>query len=172
MKHLKEEYPDACFVPEAATNVMESEREKQKEAEAVGLEYEPIMPMTNYPAFRPLVLREAVKLEADISEDANLVFMDRSFIDQVGYNQVNGFDSANAELEQKIKLANYAFVLFCEPVGKYKQTPDRQETPEEARVRHDALSVVHDMSDVQIVHLPAQPVPERLAIIREVIAAH
>lgn len=165
---LKDIYPEAYFVEEAAERLIDRELKKHEEDS----DYEPITPDRNYPAFQPLVLEEQLGVEREIPTDANLVFSDRSLIDHIGYCNLNGLSERVPEIERYSKLADYAFAFFCEPVGEYKQTRIRRENPEEAKATHDAISLAYDLSDVQTVHLPAVSLEKRLDIIAETLKLH
>lgn len=168
MEALRAEYPEAYFVEEAAECVIERELGKQKK----NPDYEPIMPVTHYPIFQPLVLKKAVELEQAIPEDKDVVFLDRSLVDHIGYCRLNNLEERVPEIESHIEVANYAFAFFCEPVGEYQQTAVRREDPEQAKATHDQISLAYDLSEVPVVHLPAVTVQERLQIIAQTIETH
>ena len=162
---LRSEFADAYFVPEPAETVISRELAKQ----ALNPDYIPVAPWIDYSIFGPAVADESMVLEADIPADARLVFQDRSLIDTIAYCRLNGFESFIPEVQKRIKLANYAVALFCEPVGTYTATDVRRETADEAKRTHDFLAEAYDESGIQIVHLPAVSVEDRIAIVRDVI---
>jgi len=163
LEALKSKYPDADFVPEPAQRVITRELIEA----AADPKYIPRLPTFDYSLFAPLVLAEALKLEAATPSKADLVFQDRSLIDTVGYCRLNGLEDFIPETQRRIKDANYAFALFCEPVGEYQATEIRRETAEEAALTHTFLAEAYDSSGIEVIHLPNVPVNERLAIIRE-----
>lgn len=162
---LKSEFPNAFFVPEPAERVISRELSKQAEL----TNYTPVVPWIDYSLFGPVVADESVELEQKIPHSADLVFQDRSLIDTIGYCRLNGFESFIPEVKRRIRAANYAFALFCEPVGNYTTTEIRRETAEEARRTHDYLSEAYDQSGINIIHLPAVIIAERVDIIRSAI---
>src|ERR1019366_10304963 len=83
---LKEAYKDAFFVEEAAEIVIKRELAKQEK----NPDYEPIMPVTKFRKFAQLVIEQQLASEEAIPNDAELVFLDRSFIDNLGYLAING----------------------------------------------------------------------------------
>lgn len=168
---LKLEYPEACFVEEPAERVIAAELKREEE----GQSYQGTFPWNNYPAFARLVVDESLTLEAAIPPDADIVFQDRSLVDNIGYGRLNGYEDLIEEVELHTRLARYAFALFCEPVGTYTQTVVRRETLEEAQTTHQHLSVAYRESGLSVVHLPAVSTEvavnteARLAIVREQI---
>ncbi|HET9174034.1 MAG TPA: ATP-binding protein [Candidatus Saccharimonadales bacterium] len=165
LEALKLEFPEAYFVAEPAEVVISRELAKQVEDPT----YEPVVPWVDYKKFCPIVTEESLRLEAEIPDNATLVFQDRSLIDNIGYCRLNGFDTFIPTVERYIAAARYTLALFCEPVGTYTATHVRRETVEEARLTHDHLSQAYDGSGVQMVHLPAVTLEERLTIIRNTI---
>ena len=162
---LREEYPDAHFLEEPAERVIGRELAREEAEQA----YTGTFPWNNYAAFSRLVLDASIELEAAIPSDADLVFQDRSIIDNIGYNKLNGLSDLLPEIAERIDVANYAFALFCQPVGTYTPTVIRRETPEDAQRTHEFLAEAYDNSGLMVVHLPAVTVPDRLQLIREVI---
>jgi predicted ATPase len=163
---LREEFPDAHFLSEPAGIVMDREMKKQQETEG----YAGVFPWSNYPAFARLVIDQSVELETSVPPGADLVFQDRSLIDNIGYGRLLEYTELLPELERHIEAAQYTCVLFCAPVGTYTQTEVRWETREEALRTHQFLAVAHDGCGVPVLHLPSVPTEERLAIIRASLA--
>lgn len=162
---LREEYPDAHFVEEPAEKVIAEQLAFDESGPgAVG-----IFPWTNYQQFAGLVVTASVELEAAIPADADLVFQDRSLIDNIGYNRLNNYVNWINHTRKLVKAANYSLAFFCEPVGTYTATVIRRETPEEAARTHQYLSTAYEESGLQVIHLPAIPVPDRIQLIKEVI---
>ncbi len=166
LEALRNEFEGAHFVAEPAERVITRELARQAEDAT----YTPNVPWIDYSKFGPEVADESVTLEADIPNSAELVFQDRSLIDTIAYCRLNGFESFIPEVERRIMIARYSLALFCEPVGTYTTTDIRRETAEEAQRTHDFLAEAYDHSGIQVVHLPAVPVPERLSIMRTAIA--
>ena len=166
LEALGTEFEGAYFVAEPAERVITRELARQTEDPT----YTPNVPWLDYSKFGPEVADESVVLEADIPEDTDLVFQDRSLIDTIAYCRLNDFESFIPEVERRIKVARYSLVLFCEPVGMYTATEVRRETAEEAQRTHDFLAEAYDNSGITVIHLPAVPVPERIDIIRSSIS--
>lgn len=162
---LKQEFPDAHFVPEPATKVIEQELALSGQ----NPDYTPRVPWIDYSKFGPLVTQKSVELESEIPESTDLVFQDRSLIDTIAYCKLNNFEEFIPEVRQKIALARYAMAFFCEPVGSYVATHIRRETEDEARKTHEYLAEAYDGAGITVVHLPAVAVEERLEIIRDSI---
>jgi predicted ATPase len=159
---LREEFPEAHFLREPAGMVMD--REMQREQENPG--YVGVFPWNNYPGFARLVIDQSVVLERSIPDGCDLVFQDRSLIDNVAYGKLLNYTDLLPELARHIEAARYTCVLFCAPVGTYTRTEVRWETAEEALRTHEFLAVAHNGSGVPVVHLPSVPTEERLLIIR------
>lgn len=166
LKALRNEFEGAYFVAEPAERVISRELAKQSEDPS----YTPNVPWIDYSKFGPEVADESLTLEAGIPDSADLVFQDRSLIDTIAYCKLNGFESFIPEVERRVKAARYSLAFFCEPVGTYAVTEIRRETAEEAIITHDFLTEAYDHSGIEVVHLPAVPVIERLDIIRERVA--
>lgn len=162
---LREAYPDAYFVEEPAEKVIT----EQLALEEAGQDYVGIFPWNNYKQFAHLVLYAGMHLEAAIPKEADLVFQDRSLIDNIGYNQLNGYGDLIHQTQRMINAANYATAFFCEPVGSYTTTLIRRETPIDAAGTHQYLATAYAESGLNVVHLPAVSVQERIKLIREVV---
>lgn len=162
---LKQEFPNAYFVPEPATEVIEHELSLQAQDSS----YVPRVPWIDYAKFGPLVTQKSVELEAAIPKDADLAFQDRSLIDTVAYCRLNDFEKYLPEVRRRIAVARYAMAFFCEPVGNYTATQVRRETEDEARQTHDFLSEAYDEAGISIIHLPPVTVEERISIVRSEI---
>jgi predicted ATPase len=163
---LRAEFADAYFLAEPASIVMD--REMKKEQGTPG--YSGVFPWNNYPAFARLVIDRSVELERSIPPGTDIVFQDRSLIDNIGYGRLLRYTDLLPELQRHIEAAQYTCVLFCAPVGTYTQTEVRWETSEEALRTHQFLAVAHDGCGVPVLHLPSVPTEERLAIIRTTLA--
>lgn len=162
---LRKEFPSAYFVDEPAERVITRELEREQKEEG----YRGIFPVTSYSAFVPLVIAESLELEAAIP-DVTISFQDRSLIDNIGYGTLNQQTVAFPELERHIAAAGYAFALFCEPVGTYSATAVRHETAEQARETHEHLAAAYNNSGINVIHLPAVPVPDRVEMVSQAIA--
>ncbi|OGL30339.1 hypothetical protein A3D14_02720 [Candidatus Saccharibacteria bacterium RIFCSPHIGHO2_02_FULL_47_12] len=162
---LREEFPDAHFVREAAERVIKRELAKQKEDST----YDPIMPVTNYHAFAPLVMEQQIEDEANIPPDTELVFMDRCIIDNLGYLAYNGITEHVAKVHQHLRVSRYTVAFFCDWLDKFEQTEVRRETPEQGLAVHRHLEAAYGSVELQVVSLPAVSPEERIAIIRQTI---
>jgi predicted ATPase len=162
---LQERYPDAYFIPEPATEIIEHEQSLKLADDSHVLN----VPWLDYKRFGPTVMKKSVELESQIPLDADLVFQDRSLIDTIAYARLNNFDNLVPQVQRRVAAANYAFAFFCEPVGEYAMTHVRQETSNEALLTHDYLRRAYDESGIPIVELPNIPVADRLTIVHRVI---
>jgi len=164
---LRENYPDAYFVEEAAEIVIKNELEKQQNDS----NYVPTMPVTNYKDFAPLVMAQQVASEASIPEDAELVFLDRCVIDNLGYLAHNGIEEFVQDVHRHARAAGYTIAFFCDWLGKFEQTEIRRETEEQGLAVHTHLEAAYHSSTVPVIHLPAISVEERLTIIHSTLAS-
>jgi predicted ATPase len=92
---LRAEFPDAHFLSEPAGIVMDREMQKERETEG----YSGVFPWNNYPEFARLVINQSVELESNIPPGTDLVFQDRSLIDNIGYGRLLKFTELLPELE-------------------------------------------------------------------------
>jgi len=162
LEALRTEFPGAHFVPEPAERVIARELERER----ADTRYTAVVPMRDYRSFVPLVIKESVALEDEIPDGAEVVFQDRSLIDNVGYGELNDFTDFLPEIHSRIVIARYSFTLFCAPVGEYAKSAIRHETAEEAVKTHRHLTDAYTQSGIEVVHLPAVSVEQRLEIIR------
>ncbi len=120
---LRVKYPEAHIVEEPAEPVIA--RELEKEVSEPG--YRGIFPVSNYRAFLPLVIAESLEQEAAIAASKELVFQDRSLIDNIGYMTLNQYEIMMPTLKRYIEAAHYTIALLCAPVSNYSQTAIRHE---------------------------------------------
>lgn len=173
MKVLRAEYPDAYFVSEPADLIVKVEKAKALTFPG----YVPIKPLTTFEAFSKLAVNLSVLLESEIPPSAEIVFQDRCLIDNLAYRNMNNYTDEADRLHEKITAANYAFALFCEPVGTYKKSLIREESAEQARVVHEYLRQTYYESGLPIVDLPSfsemnkeDAIEQRLAIIAQALS--
>jgi len=162
---LKDIYPDAYYVNEAAEIVIQKEINKKDNDPS----YTPIMPVTHYEEFAPLVIVQQLVSEQMIPEESELVFLDRSIIDNLGYLEHNGIREHIPDVKRRAKLAGYTLAFFCDWLGKFERTQIRQESETEGLTIHTHLANAYHSSGVPVVHLPAISVNERLTIIQNEI---
>lgn len=162
---LQSDFTDAYFVPEPAETVIRRELGRQ----ALDTSYTPKVPWIDYTAFAPLVVAESIALEEAIPETVDVSFQDRSLIDNIAYRKLNDMEHSVQEVHELAVAANYSLALFCEPVGSYATTQIRREVIEEARLTHDYLTEAYDQFPIQVIHLPAVSVKERLQIIHSAV---
>jgi predicted ATPase len=162
---LKTTYPEAHFVDEAAEQVIKRELAKQ----ANDPNYDPALPVLNYDRFEPLVVAQQLKAEAQIPDESDLVFLDRSLIDNLGYLAHNHLEGRIPEVERHAQAARYTIAFFCDWLDKFERTEIRQETAEEGFIIHGHLEAAYHNSSVPVVHLPPVSVEERLTIIRDTL---
>jgi len=116
----------AHFVDEAAEKVIKKELSKQ----ASDPNYEPIMPVTNYRLFAPLVIAQQI-IDETLIPKSDLVFMDRCIIDNLGYLAHNGITEYVPDVHRHARTAGYAIAFICDWLDKFEQTEVCRETPEE-----------------------------------------
>jgi predicted ATPase len=165
LEGLKLEFPDAYFVPEPATNVINREQEAQRANPG----YEPRLPWIDYRQFGPLVADESEILEAGIPESTRLAFQDRSLIDTIAYSRVEGFHEFVPELQRRIQLARYNLAFFCQPVGDYELTSVRRELPKKAAQTHSEIRRAYEESGLDVVEIPSVSVSRRIDLITKVL---
>lgn len=158
---LRSVYPDAYFVEEAAEIVIQTELDKK----IIDTNYEPIMPVSDYRNFAPLVINQQISLEKNIPSDAKLVFMDRGIIDNLGYLAYNKIDEHTSLVHQHAESAAYTIAFFCEWLNKFEQTSIRRESPEQGLAIHKHLEDAYQSVDIPLIYLPPVSVEERLSII-------
>jgi len=165
LEALHTEFPDAYFVPEPATEVIEHELGMQTTDNS----YAPNVPWIDYKKFVPAVVDKSIELEAKIPTDTKLVFQDRSLIDNMGYARLNKFDDFVPRVQRLVAAANYTVALFCEPVGEYAANHVRRETHDEAIRTHKFLQQAYHESGIRVVELPPVSVAARIAMVHEII---
>jgi predicted ATPase len=163
---LKEEYPEAHFVPEPAELVIRRELGKQKHDP----NYDPILPTFHYPAFSRLNLDQSERLEADVPENSALTFYDRSVLDDKGYGRHYGFEEYIPEIDDRFKAIGFKAVFFCESLNIFERNEIRKETEQEGRRIHRRLREVYEESGLEMITLPPVSKEERLEIIRRTVA--
>lgn len=163
---LKDEYPEAHFVPEPAEIVIRGELEKQNRSP----DYDPILPTVHYPTFSRLNLDQSEKLEADIPQNSRLTFYDRSVMDDKGYGIHYGFEEFVPEIEARFKAIGFRAVFFCELLDIFEQNEIRKETRQEGRRIHEQLREVYEESGLQMIPLPPISKEERIETIRRFIS--
>ena len=173
MEALRKDYPDAHFVPEPAEYIIKVE----KAHAAADASYYPVLPHTRFAAFSRIAVRMSVLLEGEIPPHQALAFQDRSLIDNQAYRDMHHMRDPSDRLAERIAAANYAFAFFCEPVGTYKKSLIRSESPEQAARTHEFLRTAYDRSGLPIVELPSfgeydkqTGIEMRLAIIGQTLA--
>lgn len=166
LEALKAEYPDAYFVPEPATEVIEHELGMQ----TVDDGHIPNVPWIDYTRFGPAVADKSEELEAAIPPGTEIAFQDRSLIDTIAYAELNDFGIFVSEVRRRIVVANYAFALFCSPVGEYATTHIRRETTTEAARTHEYLRDAYRESGIPVIELPAVSVAARIAMVGEAMS--
>lgn len=164
---LKQAYPSAYFVEEAAAKVIAAELAKERQEPA----YEAILPMRDYATFIERVIDQELESEALIPAQSDLVFMDRCLVDDLGYLTYYDIGGPVERVEMLIGSAGYSLAFFCAQLQSFEQTDIRLETPQLAFAIHQALERVYRSSDVPVVDLPAVSPMERLAIVRDTLGS-
>ncbi|MEO8863232.1 MAG: ATP-binding protein [Candidatus Saccharimonadales bacterium] len=162
---LEETFPQAYFVQEPATQVID----RELSFEATHDDYEPHVPWLDYPKFAPKAIAESERLETAIPSWAKIAFLDRSLVDNIAYGRINGFEDLIPDVQLRIWLARYSFALICQPLEEYKMTRVRRETTEEALHTHEAIERAYKESELKIVPLPPVSVQERVSIVQRTL---
>ncbi len=158
---LHERFPDAYFVDEPATRVIERELDFESRHD----DYEPKVPWLDYPNFAPMAIAESIALEDSIPYEAGVTFLDRSLVDNIAYGRINGFEDLIPDVQLRIWLARYSFALICQPLEQYLATEVRRETAEEALFTHAAIEEAYRESELEVVTLPPVSVADRLSLV-------
>jgi len=159
---LKEEFPQAHFVPEPAEIVIRNEIEKQRKDS----EYVPILPTTHYPEFSKLNIDQSVKLETDIPKNASLAIYDRSLLDDKGYAKHYGFEDFIPEIDTWFINIGFSAIFFCETLSLYEKNDIRREDRAQGQDIHNHLRSVYEESALPMTILPAVSREERIRIIK------
>ncbi len=158
-------YPEAPFMPEPATCVIEEELSKEE----TDPNYEGRLPERDYRRFAPLVIAKSLELELAVSLDAHFTIQDRSLVDTVGYARLNGCFDLVSGVQKLIAEAGYTAALMCSFVGKYETTRTRMENLEKAQQTQAYLLEAYEESGIAIIQIPPVSQSERLSIARGVI---
>jgi len=127
---LREVFPNAFFVEEAATLLIKSELSKHNS----DLNYLPIVPWINPKQFGEQVFAKYIELENELPKEEGLVFLDRCFIDVIGYSRSVGHHSRASKAKKMAIDADYTTALFCSPIDHYQTTEIRREDQQQAEV--------------------------------------
>ncbi len=165
---LHERFPDAYFVDEPATRVIDRELDFAARHE----DYEPKVPWLDYPNFAPLAIVESEALEDVIPYEAGVTFLDRSLVDNIAYGRINGFEDLIPDVERKIWFARYSFALICQPLEQYMATEVRRETAEEALFTHAAIEEAYRESGLEVVALPPVSIADRVSLVELALRDH
>lgn len=165
LEGLRSELPNVYFIDEPAELLIGEERNKT--AENPG--YEGIYPWNRYPEFAKLVMQKSIELEQAIPSDAEIAILDRSIVDNIGYARAYGWENLIPEVMRLARAANYSSALFCDFVGEYSQTAVRSESESQARLTHAYLLGAYKQVGVDVVHVPALPIKERLSLATDTV---
>jgi predicted ATPase len=166
LEGLRQSLPGVYFIDEPAELVIKEERKKAADSS----DYEGIYPWSRYPEFAKLVMSRSVALEHAIPLNAEVVLLDRSLADNVGFARVNGCEYLVPEMMRLARIANYSAALLCDFVGEYAQTEVRFEDEERARLTHSHLLDAYEQLGIEVVNILALPIEDRLTLAREVIS--
>lgn len=161
LEALQLHIPDAFFLPEAATIVIENELRSKERDDS----YQMRVPWIDYLQFAPVVTAKSEEMENLIPETVGLSFQDRGHIDTVAFCRINSVEEYLPVVLPKIDAANYSFAFLCEPLDVYVATDVRRETPEKAYRTHIALKQAYKELGMDIVPLPAVSIEERLNLV-------
>lgn len=163
---LKHRYTSAYFVEEAAEEVIN----EQLKLEQDNHDYMAILPTKSYYQFLPLVVKKQLENEAAIPKNANLVFLDRSLLDNLAYIGYNNHVPEKSLIEKINRFASYDIIFFCDWLGKFQQNQVRREDSDQALAIHMQLEQIYHKSDVPVVHLPPVNEVARLAIMEAIVS--
>jgi predicted ATPase len=163
---LTDAYPEAYFIPEPAERVISRELGKK----AIDPTYNPVLTTTRYADFLPLVVAESEQLEDEVPKDAELVILDRSLIDNIGYARHYNHKVDLKRLENLVTAANYTLSLFLEPLD-YANSVIRLENPLDASWLARYLRATYQtyMTDKDVHDVPAYPLQSRVDYARFII---
>jgi predicted ATPase len=122
-----------------------------------------------HPNVDPFLFQQEIAKRQTIEEeklkdlDAEVVFLDRGFYDQIAYCYYNGV----TELPQEIKLdAWYDGVFVLEALPKYEMDGVRVENSlEEARKTSDMIVEEYRGRGIPIFHVPVMTIAERIDLV-------
>jgi predicted ATPase len=122
-----------------------------------------------HPNVDPFLFQQEIAKRQTIEEekiqdlDAEIVFLDRGFYDQIAYCYYNGV----TELPPEIKLdAQYDGVFVLEALSKFEMDGVRVEnTLEEARTTSDMIVREYEKRGISTIHIPAVTVAERIDLV-------
>ena len=154
IKELQTYFPEAHVTPEPATQVIG----QYGAATWTSVTTSPC-------AFSQLCIEEAVKTEQAIPEGTDIVFMDRSIVDAIGYMSRDSCAVPERALEVA-RSALFHAVLFCESVGTLK---DRPESPDEAFEAGRRVRFAYAELGATVIDVPAMPVSQRVAFVAQVL---
>lgn len=165
---LKEEFPEAHFIPEAAEIVIKRELEKG----ANNPDYKPIMPTENYLPFAKLNLAQHIDHINSIPNDDEyeLCFFDRSILDDKAFAAYNRYEKYVPELEARFKSIGFSVVFFCDSLSIFEQTEIRRESPEAGLEIHEGLREVYAEANLPMITLPPVSKEKRIEIIRRTVS--
>lgn len=106
----------------------------------------------------PSVVRRAYAQEKEVSPD-ELFFFDRALPDSLAYYRLAG-RPVDEEFQRALKGSRYRTVFLLDLVD-FQNDEARSETPEEARVIHEAIREAYESIGYDVVGVPVMPVSER-----------
>jgi len=126
-------------VPEAAREIITEQEQTE----------DPILPWRDFVAFQRLVTDSQKQAEDGIQ--TGLAFLDRGFIDQLGYFAEQGLPPSH-DLYQLIREAGYTGVFLLAPV-LYKKDAQRQEDEAKAKRLHAEITRAWEEQGFEIIHI-------------------
>ncbi|NTU46380.1 ATP-binding protein [Candidatus Roizmanbacteria bacterium] len=154
---LKNKHPEYWYVPEPATIVIQNEQNKETEKPG----YTGKFPWNNYAEFGKLVIAESLKLEATIPPEKEVVILDRSLVDTIGYARLNNCEFLLNDLISHAEQAHYSLAFFCRPVGLYAVSHVRKETEVQASQTEQFLKKAYEDMQITTIEIPAYGIQER-----------
>ena len=160
LRSLQEIYPHYNYVPEPASAVLDSLREKRETTQ----NWREIIdsPLV----FCTLCIKQSIISERAVDEKSGYTFQDRSLIDTIAYARRDGCEELVPAVKALAKQAAYSMVLFCEPVGEIS---GRIESPKEALATHELLRAAYHEEGIPYVSLPPVTTKERIEIVSSIL---
>ena len=165
LEALKKVCPNAGFISEPASKVIERELRENKK----NISHKPALPWTDRRLFNEKVIEEYIAQEKNLKDTVEVYFLDRSLFDSLAYCRYLGYDDLAEYVQAQIKLARYDVVLFCMPVGSYSKSEARSEDEKEAFAIHKALLETYRASGLPLTELPNIPLEGRVKIVTDLV---
>ncbi len=135
-------------VDESARQIISEEQQK----------FNGVLPWINLQEFQRKVLKRQINLENMINSEA--VFLDRGILDGIAYCRLDG-QKPLPEMIDLMQTHRYDSIFLLEPLPFYSKDNQRKETPEQARIIHDAIAQVYSEAGYKLIPVPFLSPQER-----------